>query len=80
MVDSRLRHSSYLPSSNGAPSGIDSPTMPGVVASVLQTGFQSTKQEYSNVLDGRMSLAALEGIVLGMVVFYIWTRGVQGGG
>jgi hypothetical protein len=36
--------------------------------------------EISEAFTGRLSLLALNSLVLGLVVFYLWTRGSQGGG
>jgi hypothetical protein len=41
---------------------------------------QSAATDTSSLLSGRLSLALLEGIVLGLVGFYIWTHKIQGGG
>lgn len=36
--------------------------------------------EVGDVFAGRLSLIALNTAVLGLVVFYLWTRNAQGGG
>jgi hypothetical protein len=56
------------------------PPPSGILQSALHSSYSATKAETSNVLEGRVSLVAINTIVLTMVVFYIWTRGVQGGG
>lgn len=33
-----------------------------------------------NIFEGKLTLAAIEVIVLGLAVFYIWTHKIQGGG
>jgi hypothetical protein len=40
----------------------------------------TAKTGFSDVMQGRLTLAALELIILGMVGFYVWTHGIQGGG
>lgn len=37
-------------------------------------------QDLAATIDGRMSLAALGALVIGLVGFYAWTRNVQAGG
>lgn len=41
--------------------------------------FTQARSEISDGMAGRVSLAMLDFIILGMVVFYIWTRNAQGG-
>lgn len=33
-----------------------------------------------NIFEGKLTLAAIEVIVAGLVVFYVWTHKIQGGG
>lgn len=40
----------------------------------------TVKTGFSDVTQGRLTLAALELLILLGVGFYIWTRGIQGGG
>lgn len=32
------------------------------------------------LIEGRVSLVLIEGMILGLVLFYVWTKNVQGGG
>ena len=49
-----------------------SSTRPGLVREV--------SDEVGEAFTGRLSLIGLNTLVLGLVVFYIWTKGSQGGG
>jgi len=41
--------------------------------------FTQAREEISEGMSGRISLAMLDFIILTMIVFYIWTRNAQGG-
>ncbi len=56
------------------------PPPSGVLQSALRSSYVASKTEAQDVMQGRVSLVALNSIVLLMVVFYIWTRSNQGGG
>ena len=43
-------------------------------------GFGTVQQGAGDLGQGRVTLAGLELLVLGIVVFYIWTHKIQGGG
>jgi hypothetical protein len=50
-----------------------------------QRGLQVARSNASGVdigatLDGRFSLGLLQGLVVVLIVFYVWTRNVQAGG
>jgi hypothetical protein len=75
----RLRHNGYLFQSGGSAPVVEPPSS-GIVKSAVTTSYKSVSTEAASVIEGRISLVALNSIILAMVVFYIWTRGVQGGG
>lgn len=52
-----------------ATAGIPSPAMVG-------TFGEGTR----GLIEGRVSLVMIEGLLLGLVLFYVWTHNVQGGG
>jgi hypothetical protein len=41
---------------------------------------QQFRSELGDVMTGRVSLLMLNSLVLGLVLFYLWTRSAQGGG
>lgn len=38
------------------------------------------RSELSDAMTGRVSLLMLDTLILGLVMFYLWTRSAQGGG
>lgn len=42
--------------------------------------FGQFQSETSSLLQGKVSLLMLDTLVLALVVFYVWTHNVQGGG
>lgn len=42
--------------------------------------INETVGELSAVMEGRLSLIALDTIMVGLILFYLWTRRAQGGG
>lgn len=60
----------------GGTAAIDKP--PSGLA--VNSAVSSIKRESSDVMQGRVSLAALMAMVLIGMGFYYWTRSVQGGG
>jgi hypothetical protein len=46
------------------------------------TGFSlgAARSELDDAMTGRITLAILDLVILGMVVFYLYTRSAQGGG
>jgi hypothetical protein len=58
-----------------------SPVTSGTRAAASSGGpVAEFRGELSNVMSGRVSLLLLNTLVLGMVLFYVWTRNAQGGG
>lgn len=55
--------------------GYGSPTAGSGQGFIAETG-----EQVSSVMQGRVSLLALDSLILLLVVFYIWTHRVQGGG
>lgn len=49
-------------------------------ANVSGNGLMARAGLDGNVLEGQLTLTMLGVIVLGLAVFYYWTRGSQGGG
>jgi hypothetical protein len=45
---------------------------PGVVSEI--------RGQVSEVMQGRLTLIALDTMILGIIAFYLWTRRAQGGG
>ena len=77
-VNSVIRRFSGMVDTSGAepPRGIQMVPMlgGGVYTQTDQTG------NGGDVMFGRISLGILGAFVLGAVVFYVWTDGIQGGG
>ena len=69
MVNSQLRRQSYI--SSAAPSGVPVALGGGVSAQVGSS---------SGDITGQLGLGILGGAVVALVLFYLWTRSVQGGG
>ncbi len=76
-MDSRLRRVGYLGGGGGSIK-VEAPSS-GVIGANVSSNFNVGK-EAATSLEGRVSLGMLGGIVVGIVAFYAWTRGVQGGG
>lgn len=57
------------------------PNRPGTPASSTGSGiFADFQNASSDVRSGKVSLAVLESMVILLVLFYLWTHNVQGGG
>ena len=76
-INSVIRRASSMVDTSGAepPRGIQMVPMlgGGVYTQTDETGS-------NDVMFGRISLGILGAFVLGAVVFYVWTDGIQGGG
>lgn len=79
MGDSRLRRSAYAMASGGNTAAVEASNN-GIVAGTVDSAFTAGRREANSILEGRISLVLMEGIVLGIVGFYVWTHGIQGGG
>lgn len=76
-VNSVIRRFSGMVDTSGAepPRGIQMvPMLGGGVYT------QTDQTEQNDISFGRVSLGILGAFVLGAVVFYVWTDGIQGGG
>ncbi len=67
-MNSQLRRTGYIPS--GAPAEIPAAFGGGIAANAGVS---------ANVGTGQLSLGILGAMVVGAVLFYAWTRSVQGG-
>lgn len=78
LLSQSLGSRSGLGMGNTQPSGGYSPnqTATAGIPAMVGTFGEGTR----GLIAGRVSLILLEGIVLGLVGFYIWTHNVQGGG
>lgn len=57
------------------------PSRPGAPASSTGSGiFADFQNASADVRAGRVSLAVLETMLILLVLFYLWTHNVQGGG
>lgn len=58
-------------------------TQSSATTSTSSTGgginFNAVRSDVSAGMAGRISLAMLDLLILGMIAFYIWTRNAQGG-
>lgn len=66
---------SYASSGGGTTAGTLSPMIGGVTASITTRAGTGV----ADITSGRISLAMLEVIAVGLVVFYVWTHGLQDG-
>lgn len=73
----RFRRANYLPVSSAVPTAQQPATGAPVNVSINPS---AAKQGFVDLTQGRISLAALEIIIIGMLIFYWRTRGIQGGG
>lgn len=72
---------SFLSSPSGASASGDAGTMVGPVPATASSGaIGEFRAGLSDAMSGRVSLLMLDTIVLGLLVFYYWTRHAQGGG
>ncbi len=60
--------SSAAPAATTTPTGLQSPV-----------NFAAARGEIGDAFAGRVSLAMLDLILLGLIAFYLWTRTAQGG-
>lgn len=67
---------SFASSTGGSAAGTLGPMIGGTSGAVAITRAGGG---VADVASGRVSLAILEGIAIGLVVFYIWTHGLQDG-
>lgn len=64
------------PSNGSAPSIAQTPAG----TSGVSVNFSAAQGELSEAMAGRISLAILNSLVIFLVLFYVWTRKMQGGG
>ena len=68
----------FLSPGRGAAS---SPVTGGTMAAAPSGGaIGQFRAELGTAMSGRVSLLMLDTLILGMVLFYIWTKNAQGGG
>ena len=77
MDATRFRRANYIFSPQSIPDAQQPATGAPVNVSVNPS---AAKQGFVDLTQGRISLAALEIIIIGMLIFYWRTRGIQGGG
>jgi hypothetical protein len=65
-----------------APKGaVSSPVTGGAVAAAPSgNAIGQFRTELGTAMSGRVSLLMLDTLILGLVLFYIWTKNAQGGG
>lgn len=73
---------SFLSPAHGGTGSGDQGTMvmAGPVAPVSTGAIGEFRGGLSDAMSGRVSLLMLDTVVLGLLVFYYWTRHAQGGG
>lgn len=68
----------FLAAPRGAAS---SPVTSGTTVAAASGGpIGQFRSELGDAMSGRVSLLMLDTLILGMVLFYLWTRNAQGGG
>ena len=69
----------FLARGRGAAS---SPVTGGAMAAAPASGgaIKQFRSELGDAMTGRVSLLMLDTLILGLVLFYLWTRSAQGGG
>lgn len=66
---------------NGGRGAASSPVTGGTVAAQpSRNAVSEFRSEVGSVMSGRVSLLMLDTLILGLILFYLWTRNAQGGG
>lgn len=66
-----------LAGGSGTVATASAPTTP---AANIAVSTAPTARELSDAMNGRITLAVVNLVLLGLLGFYVWTRGAQGGG
>ena len=57
-----------------------SPITSGTVAAPSGSAIGEFRGQLGEAMSGRVSLLLLDTMILGLILFYLWTRNAQGGG